>query len=389
MFRGSGEAPGLRRGHRRLCRLQGWWAETGEPVRPEEWASARAVQKGETVIGQLIDIEGFDGVHRTVINSAAPVLDAERNIVGSAVAMQDVTLKRQAEQELKKLYRTLHALNESNQAMMRARDESTFLQDVCRIIAQDCGYSMVWIGYADEGEGKPIIPVAHAGFGRRYLDKLNLTWADTERGRGPTGTAIRTGRPVLCRNMLVDPNFAPWREEALKHGYASSLAVPLIWGGKAFGAITVYGKEVDYFSEDEVKLLAELAGDLSYGITMIRLNAANARAEEELRRHRDHLEELVKERTAELGGSRKKAQDACGKRGAPEKGTGGGRHRELVSGHPGGPSRGRTGSMISSGCTGTQVNFEVPGPVHRDDLSMWTEAGRPDGGAYDVDTALS
>jgi len=370
-----------------------WWAETGEPVRPEEWASARAVQKGETVIGQLIDIEGFDGVHRTVINSAAPVLDAERNIVGSAVAMQDVTLKRQAEQELKKLYRTLHALNESNQAMMRARDESTFLQDVCRIIAQDCGYSMVWIGYADEGEGKPIIPVAHAGFGRRYLDKLNLTWADTERGRGPTGTAIRTGRPVLCRNMLVDPNFAPWREEALKHGYASSLAVPLIWGGKAFGAITVYVKEVDYFSEDEVKLLAELAGDLSYGITMIRLNAANARAEEELRRHRDHLEELVKERTAELEeeiARREKAQDALAVseallRRAQEVAVIGSWCLDI----PGGTLSWSDGVYDIFGLPrGTQMNYEkFLDLVHQDDLEYVDRSWKAalTGGAYDIE----
>ena len=75
---------------------------------------------------------------------------------------------------------------------------------------------------------------------------MRITWADSERGRGPTGTAIRTGQPSICRNMLTDPTFLPWREEALKRGYASSLVVPLKEGDKAFGAITIYSRRAGY-----------------------------------------------------------------------------------------------------------------------------------------------
>ena len=82
---------------------------------------------------------------------------------------------------------------------------------------------MVWIGYKEEDDDKSIRPVASAGFEEGYLETLNITWADGERGRGPTGTAVRTGRPSGCRNMLTDPAFAPWRDEALRRGYASSV----------------------------------------------------------------------------------------------------------------------------------------------------------------------
>ena len=47
---------------------------------------------------------------------------------------------------------------------------------------------------------------------RSYLDSLKLTWADKERGRGPTGTAIRTGQPVASQEILSDPHFLPWRD---------------------------------------------------------------------------------------------------------------------------------------------------------------------------------
>jgi len=88
-----------------------WWAETGEPLQPEEWASARAVQKGEFVSGQLLEIERFDGARAFVLNSASPILDAEGKIVGSAVAIQDITELKQAEDALKERTRQLEAAN--------------------------------------------------------------------------------------------------------------------------------------------------------------------------------------------------------------------------------------------------------------------------------------
>jgi PAS domain S-box-containing protein len=187
------------------------------------------------------------------------------------------------EAELRKLNRTLKAHSRSARAMIRAANEADYLQEVCRIVVEDCGHAMVWIGLAEDDAAKSIRPAAYAGFEKGYLETLKLTWADTERGRGPTGTAIRTGKPCSCRNMLTDPAFAPWREEALKRGYASSLVLPLMAGGKAFGAVTIYGRTPDAFSEDETDLLSDLADDLAFGITSLRIREAHARMEDELR----------------------------------------------------------------------------------------------------------
>jgi len=214
--------------------------------------------------------------------------------------------------ELRKLNRTLNALRHSNEAMMHADCEADCLSATCKIITEDCGHAMVWIGFAENDENKTIRPVAHAGFDEGYLGTLRLTWADTERGRGPTGTAIRAGKPDGCRNMLTDPRFAPWREEAVKRGYASSLAVPLRTNGRAIGAITIYAREPEAFWEDEIKLLAELAEDLAYGVTALRLREAHARAEQALRqseeRNREELERRVAQRTAELVAAEKRRE---------------------------------------------------------------------------------
>ena len=93
-------------------------------------------------------------------------------------------------------------------------------------MVEDCGHAMVWIGFAEDDAEKSIRPVAHAGFEKGYLETLRLTWSDTERGRGRTGRSIRTGKPCVCTNMRTDPRFAPWRAEAIKRGYASSISLP-------------------------------------------------------------------------------------------------------------------------------------------------------------------
>ena len=75
----------------------------------------------------------------------------------------------------------------------------------------------------------------------------------------------------------------PWRAEALKRGYASSVAIPLCADAVAFGALNIYAPEPEAFGPEEVKLLTELADDLAFGITALRTRRERARAEAALR----------------------------------------------------------------------------------------------------------
>jgi signal transduction histidine kinase len=205
---------------------------------------------------------------------------AALNLAEDAILARQEAEKTNA--ELIKLNRTLSALGKSSQEMVRAQNEADYLRKVCAIIVEDCGHTMVWIGYAENDEEKSVKPVASAGFEEGYLENLNFTWADTERGQGPTGTSIRTGKVCMCRNMLTDPQFAPWREQALSRGYASSIGLPLIAGGVPFGALNIYSRNPDSFSDDEVVLLADIANDLANGITGLWLREAQKTSEDQL-----------------------------------------------------------------------------------------------------------
>jgi PAS domain S-box-containing protein len=246
-----------------------------EVLFPEDERAASMEQIARTLRGEFWELIEIPILHesgevrRVLWNSANITGPDGRTVIATIAQGTDITgrkraedMLRKSEEELRKLNRTLKALSDSDQAMMRAHNEADYLNAICKIIVEDCGHSMVWIGLAEEDEAK-------AGFEEGYLETVNITWADTERGRGPTGTAIRTGKPAVCRNMLTDPDFAPWRKEATRRGYASSIVLPLTMAGKAFGAINIYSRDPDPFSEKELQLLSELADDLAYGITAI------------------------------------------------------------------------------------------------------------------------
>ena len=98
------------------------------------------------------------------------------------------------------------------------------------------GYRLAWIGFVEHDEAKTVRPVAWAGEHPEFVEAANITWADAARGRGPTGTAIRTGEAQVNQNVASNPAVGPWLEELLKYGLKSSIALPLKNRLEVFGA---------------------------------------------------------------------------------------------------------------------------------------------------------
>ena len=198
-------------------------------------------------------------------------------------AVTDVTAAKRAEEAQSRLNRELRAISNCNQALLRAVDEQVLLNDVCRIVCEDAGYRMSWVGYAECDHAKGVRPVAWAGTEDGYLAAANITWADTEEGRAPIGIAIRTGESACIQDFTTGSKATPWRESALQRGYRSCIAMPLKdETANPFGALTIYSTEPHAFPPDEIRLLEGLAGDLAFGITVMRARVQRKQAEEAL-----------------------------------------------------------------------------------------------------------
>jgi len=203
---------------------------------------------------------------------------------------QEIVERKRIEVALNRMNRALRTLNRCNQALVRAGDEPALLHDVCKAIVEVGGYRLAWVGYPEQDEKKGVRVAGQFGYEQGYLERADITWTDNERGRGPVGSAIRTGIPCLIRDVLSDPRLSPWRAEALRRGYASILGLPLVSDGQAVGALAIYAAEPDAFDVDEAKQLEELANNLAYGIVALRTRADRERAELELRKAKEAAE---------------------------------------------------------------------------------------------------
>jgi PAS domain S-box-containing protein len=205
--------------------------------------------------------------------------------------LAEIAERARFEEQLRAANRTLRTINRCNEALVRATEEIELVKAICRILAEDGGMRMAWVGYKEENAARGIRRVANAGYDDGYLDRIDVGWADAPTGQGPTGVAIRTSELSWTDDIATDPRFRRWRDEALRRGYGSALALPLMSDRIAFGALTLYADRPHAFDEQTRSHFTELADDLAYGVMAIRTRADRARVEAELRRIEAYLEE--------------------------------------------------------------------------------------------------
>lgn len=263
--------------------------KTGEPLPCCLRAMEKEVEEavGEVAVGGVIYRSRTFSVH-----------DEQGAHLYSVHILEDITESRRAGNErkeaeiaLKHANRALATLSEVNRNLVYATDENDLLPAICRAIVEQRGYRLAWVGYKQHDENKSIKVLASAGHDEGYLDAMQLTWAETERGMGPGGRAVRSGVTQLCQDIANDPLCLPWRDAARQHGYASCIVLPLLDGDNAvFGILTVYAAEANTFIAAEVALLEEMADDLAFGVRSLHTRRERDLALEQNRRQLEQLE---------------------------------------------------------------------------------------------------
>src|SRR6056297_439982 len=185
------------------------------------------------------------------------------------------------EEDLQENNRALRTLSECNQVLVHDNSEAELVQKICDVIVEKAGYKLCWLGYIEsEGEERTVVPNACSGFGKDYVENLEIQVDSGPTSKAPTAMAIRMKKPFVVNRIFDDPNYKQWSEAALKYGLKSSIALPLIDNTEVFAVLNIYASETEVFKVGEKELLIELSKDLSYGIRNIRTKQEKEQKEE-------------------------------------------------------------------------------------------------------------
>ncbi len=199
------------------------------------------------------------------------------------VMIRDIRRRKAHEAEIERLNRLYSALAQVNQAIVRTAAPEPLFRDVCRILVEQGGFRMAWIG-APEPQADTLVPLARWGDDNEYLDRVRIYTDRRPEGSGPTGVAFREGRAYICNDLFNDPATVPWRREAERRGFRASAALPIRHQGGVFGTLSVYAVETGFFQDREVALLMDVAASVSFALENFARAEERRQAEQAVKR---------------------------------------------------------------------------------------------------------
>jgi diguanylate cyclase (GGDEF)-like protein/PAS domain S-box-containing protein len=205
---------------------------------------------------------------RVIDRYSAPVIGADCKYYGRVWYFRDITERKQAEVSIKRLNRVQAVLSGINSVIVRMRDRDELFREACRIAVEEGGFRMSMIAMVDQ-TGMKIDPVASAGKDEELLTAIKgiLSLSDTA-PHTMTARAIREKKVVVSNDSQNDPGvlFGKLYADA---GVRSIAVLPLLVSDEAVGVLALYASDVEFFHEDELKLLTELTGDIAFAIDHI------------------------------------------------------------------------------------------------------------------------
>ncbi len=249
----------------------------------------RAIEENRihTCEERVVTVDG----ERLFVATKGPLRDGDGTVIGSFGISLDVTESKHAEQKITRLGQLYAALSECNQAIVRCKSEAELFPLICRSAVRFGRLKMAAICIADTANGT-FRPVASCGDEAGYLaDIAALPGPQVAFGNGAAGESMRRRQAVWVQDFMHDPLTEPWRDQAVRAGWASSAALPLIRHGVAVGVFVLYSGEKNAFDDDTRRLLVEMAADIGFALENFSREAERKAGEDELRKLSQALEQ--------------------------------------------------------------------------------------------------
>ena len=251
---------------------------------PRDWVEAIHPEDRQRVLGAAIAKQARgdydeeyrivrpDGSIRWIRDRAFPVPDSEGRAYRIAGVAEDVTERKraadeqkQAEDKIRRLNRVYAVLSGINTLIVRARDRDELFRESCTIAVEAGQFPMAWVGLVDR-ETTRVKPVAWGGGAEKFLASAPLSLsANRAEGRGMSGAAISEKKAMIANDIQSDSR-TQMKEQSKERGINSLAFLPLIVGEEGIGVLALYAIETGFFDDEEMKLLLELAGDISFAL---------------------------------------------------------------------------------------------------------------------------
>ncbi|HET6255762.1 MAG TPA: GAF domain-containing protein [Puia sp.] len=196
------------------------------------------------------------------------------------------------EAKLEKSRRLYATVSQVNKMIIYARESDDLFRRLCSVIVDSGKFRMAWVGIIDR-ENRTIVPACHAGHEDGYLSLINISIDPGAAGMGPTATAMRELRHYICNDIRTDPAIRPWKEEALRRGYRSSMALPIFKFGEPYGTFSLYSDEYNFFDEEEVRMLDEVVRDISFTLEIFEKEELRKKAEKGIRIEKQFSDSII------------------------------------------------------------------------------------------------
>ncbi|MEF8872926.1 MAG: PAS domain S-box protein [Haloarculaceae archaeon] len=209
-----------------------------------------------------------------------------------AARLRTVVESARASERKATLERIRSLVSEVNQALVHATSTAEIDSRVCEILSSAEPYRFAWVGEFDPETGA-VEPREWGGLEAGYLSDITVTADDTPTGHGPGGKAVKNDEISVIQDIQNDPEFAPWRADALERGYQSLASVPLLYEGTHHGVLNVYADRTNAFDDAEMAVLSELGDDIAHALAAVEIRNRLAEEKERFRQLVTEVEEYA------------------------------------------------------------------------------------------------
>lgn len=196
------------------------------------------------------------------------------------------------EEKIERITRLYATLSQVNQAIVHSQNREALFNAICDVIVRYGKFRMAWIGLLERVTGD-VQPVAMAGAGARIFESLKINIDKPPFDKGLVGETLHHQKISTSNDIQSDERMKYWEWHSRKHGYHSAVSIPIVLGGKAIGNLNLYATETGYFNdEEEVRLLEEIGGDISFALNTMETEMERERAQVLLRQSEEKFSTL-------------------------------------------------------------------------------------------------